>query len=98
MKVLVPVKRVIDFVELGDGKATITRRRAPQDRREAAGDRSGRPAPQRATLREVGDGAEARFQITRRTASTTDLRHRGPARNITWTCSDGGGGPTHTGM
>jgi electron-transferring-flavoprotein dehydrogenase len=47
----------------------------------------------------VGDGAEARFQINAQNCvhcKTCDIKD--PARNITWTCPEGGGGPTYTGM
>jgi electron-transferring-flavoprotein dehydrogenase len=47
----------------------------------------------------VGEGIEARFQINAQNCvhcKTCDIKD--PARNITWTCPEGGGGPTYTGM
>jgi len=47
----------------------------------------------------VGEGAEARFQINAQNCvhcKTCDIKD--PARNITWTCPEGGGGPTYSGM
>ncbi len=47
----------------------------------------------------VGEGADARLQINAQNCvhcKTCDIKD--PARNITWTCPEGGGGPTYTGM
>lgn len=47
----------------------------------------------------VGEGAAARLQINAQNCvhcKTCDVKD--PARNITWTCPEGGGGPTYSGM
>jgi electron-transferring-flavoprotein dehydrogenase len=47
----------------------------------------------------IGEGAKARFQINTQNCvhcKTCDIKD--PARNITWTCPEGGGGPNYSGM
>ena len=47
----------------------------------------------------VGEGEDARLQINAQNCvhcKTCDIKD--PARNITWTCPEGGGGPNYAGM